>query len=153
MMKKWIQIWYSWGDQETAVEVPDGTDTWEYMKQLAINEAAASFHGHEDAGEIGLKLYKDQKKICLHYPYDNEYCYYLATDTQDYDPNKESAVLSGAEISVFKNLFSKFCISERDAGHCTGGECEWCPVQKGYEEIFDTLDKTEYTSECEEENE
>ena len=85
-MSKWIQIWYSWGDQEAPVEVPEGEDAWEYMKKLAVDEAAVSFHEHEADGAIGMKFYADEGKIVLHYPCDGEYCYYLITDTEDYDP-------------------------------------------------------------------
>lgn len=85
-MEKWIQIWYSWGDQESPVEVPEGTDAWEYMKKLAVDEAAVSFYEHEDEGEIGLKFYADEGKIVLHYPSDDEYCYYLITDAEEYEP-------------------------------------------------------------------
>ena len=85
--KKWIQIWYSWGDQESSIEVPEGTDAWEYMKSLAVNEAEIAFSSHEDEGEIGLQFFVGEEKIVLHYPYDDEYCYYLITDTEDYDPN------------------------------------------------------------------
>lgn len=41
-MNQWIQIWYSWGDQEAPVEVPAGTDAWKYALHLAAEEAAAS---------------------------------------------------------------------------------------------------------------
>jgi hypothetical protein len=86
-MSKWIQIWYSWGDQESPVEVPDGVDAWEYMKKLAVDEAAISFWDHEDEGEVGLSFYVDEGKIILHYNYDDEYCYYLITDEEDYAPD------------------------------------------------------------------
>lgn len=79
-MTEWIRIWYSWGDEEAPIEVPENTDAWEYMKKLAVNEAAIAFYEHEDEGEIGLMFYEDKGKIILHYPYDDEYCYYLITD-------------------------------------------------------------------------
>ena len=84
-MEKWIQIWYSWGDQEPPVKVPDGIDAWEYAKKLAINEADVDFHEHEEYGEIGISCYRDEGKIVLHYASDNEYCYYLITDEEEYD--------------------------------------------------------------------
>lgn len=86
-MNKFIQIWYSWGDQEAPISVPNDVDAWEYMKRLAINEAEIAFSEHEDEGEIGLQLYADAGKIILHYQYDDEYCHYLITDTEDYDPD------------------------------------------------------------------
>lgn len=88
-MNKWIHIWYSFGDHESPYEVPEGVSPWEYIKRLVVNEAARSFLGHEDEGEIGLKFYPDEGKIILHYPYDDEYCYYLITDTEDYEPDSE----------------------------------------------------------------
>lgn len=84
-MSKWIQIWYSWGDQESPVEVPNGTDAWEYAKKLAIDEAERDFFEHEDEGEIGLKFFVNEGKIILHYPCDDEYCYYLITDNEEYN--------------------------------------------------------------------
>lgn len=86
-MSQWIQIWYSWGDQESPVEVPEGMDAWEYMKKLAVDEAEVSFFEHEDEGEIGLSFYADEGKIVLHYGYDDEHCYYLITDDEDYNPD------------------------------------------------------------------
>lgn len=83
---KWIQIWYSWGDIECPVEVSDEIDAWEYIKRLAINEAEISFFEHELEGEIGLSFYPEEEKIILHYACDDEYCYYLITDEEDYDP-------------------------------------------------------------------
>ena len=85
-MEKWIQIWYSWGDQEPPVKVPNGTDAWEYAKQLAVDEAEISFYEHEDDREIGMQFFADEGKIVLHYSYDDEYCYYLITDEEDYEP-------------------------------------------------------------------
>lgn len=85
-MSEWIHIWYSWGDHESPIEVAEGADAWEYMKKLAVDEAAVSFYEHEDEGEIGLKFYVDEGKIVLHYPYDDEYCYYLITDEEDWEP-------------------------------------------------------------------
>lgn len=82
----WIHIWYSWGDFESPLYVPDGVDPWEKMKQLAIDEAEVSFFEHEDDGEIGLQFYPEQKKIILHYPYDDTYCYYLIADAEDFEP-------------------------------------------------------------------
>lgn len=85
-MSRWIQMWYSWGDQETPIEAPVGVDPWEKMKQLAIDEAEVAFFEHEDEGEIGLQFYPEQRKIILHYQYDDTYCYYMITDTEDFTP-------------------------------------------------------------------
>lgn len=83
----WIQIWYSWGDQEEPVKVPEGTDPWEYMKKLVINEAEVSQQEH--AEENGIRFYPEERKIALHYGYDDQYCYYQITDTEDFDPPAE----------------------------------------------------------------
>jgi hypothetical protein len=82
-MKKWIQIWYSWGDQESPVEVPDGIDAWEYMKELAATEVFVSQEEHPYGCTIWP--YPDEYKIVLKYHCDDEYCYYLATEDKDYN--------------------------------------------------------------------
>lgn len=81
-MDKWIQIWYSWGDHESPIKVPKGTDAWEYMKQLVINEVDVS--QDEYPYGCGVWMYPDENKIVLKYYYDNECCYYLITDTEEY---------------------------------------------------------------------
>ena len=83
MNKKWIQIGYSWGDQEEAIEVHENADAWELTKKLAINEAEAACIDHPEY-EIGLRLFPDKNKIALHYLYDDEYCYYIITDNEEY---------------------------------------------------------------------
>lgn len=40
------------------------------------------------------------------------------------------------EKQTFKELFSKYCRQEMNKGHCTGDTCEWCPINKAYDEIF-----------------
>lgn len=47
--------------------------------------------------------------------------------------------LSVSEIEQFKTLFSKFCRGEINAGRCEEDTCEWCPINKAYDEIFDSL--------------
>ena len=81
---KYIQIWYSWGDQESSVEVPDGTDAWEYMKKLVAEEVFVSMEEYPYG--CGVWAYPDEDKIILKYYYDDECCYYLITDEEDYDP-------------------------------------------------------------------
>lgn len=39
------------------------------------------------------------------------------------------------EIKRFKNLFGVYCRHEIELGHCDGDTCEWCPIQKAYEEV------------------
>lgn len=47
--------------------------------------------------------------------------------------------LSALDVEQFKTLFSKFCRGEINAGRCEGDTCEWCPINKAYDEIFDSL--------------
>lgn len=92
-MPKWIQIWYSWGDQESPVEVPEDKDPWEYMMELAFEEVYCAKEMCDPYMEIGLKIAANESGIRLYYPYDGEYCYYLITDEENYNPweDKEDA--------------------------------------------------------------
>lgn len=83
---KYIQIWYSWGDQEPPVKVPDNVDPWEYAKKLAVDEAATAQEMTDD--ELGMRFYEDEGKIVLHYTYDDTFCYYLITDEENFDPEE-----------------------------------------------------------------
>lgn len=85
-MSKWIQIWYSWGDQELPVRVPDGVDPWDYLKQLVIAEMDVS--QEEEAHGCGLWLHRDDGMAELKYFQDNEYCYYLITDDKQFVPKQ-----------------------------------------------------------------
>lgn len=81
-MKKWIQIWYSWGDQEHPVLVPDEVDPWEYLKQLVINEV--DVYQEENPYGCGVWMHPDDQMAELKYFGDNTYCYYLITDHPEY---------------------------------------------------------------------
>lgn len=83
-MKQWIQIWYSWGDQESPVEVPEGRDAWEYMAHLAVKEARIELVEHEPDIDVMVQFSKDMGKVTLHYT-DGQRCYYQITDTEDVD--------------------------------------------------------------------
>ena len=50
--------------------------------------------------------------------------------------------MTNDELRAFKTLFSKYCHAEMGKGHCNGEECEWCPINKAYEEVerFEKLD-------------
>lgn len=50
--------------------------------------------------------------------------------------------LTPEETTQFKQLFSKFCRGEMNAGKCDDDSCELCPVNRAYTEIFDSLDDT-----------
>ena len=85
---KYIQIWYSWGDQEIPVEIPNGVDEWEFMKTIVANEVFVS----QEEYPTGCTVYADVEagKVELKYHSDGEWCYYLITDEEEYDPfNKE----------------------------------------------------------------
>lgn len=87
-MGKWIQIWYSWGDQESPIEVPDEADAWEYMAQLAINELRIDVEEKESDVNTILQFSSTMNKVTLYYA-DGERCYYLITDAEEYNPDEE----------------------------------------------------------------
>lgn len=41
------------------------------------------------------------------------------------------------DMKTFKELFGKYCHQEVKNGHCEPDGCEFCPVNKAYEEIFE----------------
>lgn len=84
---KYIQIWYSWGDQESPVEVPEGTDAWEYMKKIVAQEVFVSQCEHPYGCTVWADY--DEGMVRLKYHYDDEYCYYLITDEEEYEPDIE----------------------------------------------------------------
>lgn len=45
-------------------------------------------------------------------------------------------MMTAQEKQTFKELFSKYCRQEINAGHCDADGCEWCPIDKAYDEIF-----------------
>jgi len=45
--------------------------------------------------------------------------------------------LSPEEESSFKELFSKYCRAQVNAGHCAEGDCGFCPVNGANEKIFE----------------
>lgn len=83
-MKEYIQIWYSWGDQESPVEVPEGVDAWEYLKKLVADEVFVSQEEWPEGCTVWVNAEKG--KVELKYHQDDEYCYYLITKEKDYDP-------------------------------------------------------------------
>lgn len=94
---KWIHIYYSWGDEESPILVPDGTDAWEYAKNLAVREAeVSSVEGPHP--EIGMRFIPSENTITLHYygsnigfgkDYDS-WSYYVITDSPDFEPPEEN---------------------------------------------------------------
>lgn len=47
--------------------------------------------------------------------------------------------LTPEETTQFKQLFSKFCRGEMNAGKCDDDSCESCPVNRAYTEIFASI--------------
>ena len=37
---------------------------------------------------------------------------------------------------LFKQMFSEYCRSEINAGHCDDGDCQWCVVNMAWDKIF-----------------
>ena len=69
-----LKISYSWGDEEPLIPVDSFEHGWEKAKAMAINELETSCTGHEC--ENGISFDEENRKIAVHYMYDNEYCYY-----------------------------------------------------------------------------
>ena len=55
----------------------------------------------------------------------------------------EEADMNETELQVFKILFSRYCRYEVNGGHCTDGDCEFCPVNQAYERIFNSKKQEE----------
>ena len=45
-------------------------------------------------------------------------------------------MITEKEKEIFKELFGKYCRQEINKCHCSGDECNWCPIDKAYNEIF-----------------
>lgn len=86
MDKKWIQIWYSWGDQEHPVEVPAGINPWDYLKRLVIDEIDVA--QEEYPYGCSVWLYPDGNCAEIQYLQDESHCYYLITDKEEYIPDE-----------------------------------------------------------------
>lgn len=84
-MGKWIQIWYSWGDQEHPVKVPDGVSPWEFLKKLVIDEIDVC--QEENHYGCGVWFHPDDGMAELKYFRDNTYCYYLITPYEGFTPD------------------------------------------------------------------
>ena len=37
---------------------------------------------------------------------------------------------------LFKQMFSQYCRSEINAGHCEEHDCQWCAVNMAWDRIF-----------------
>lgn len=50
---------------------------------------------------------------------------------------------------LFKQMFSEYCRSEVNAGHCEDGDCQWCAVNMAWDKIF-RCDEEDCEEDCEE---
>ena len=83
-MNKYIGIWYSWGDIECPVEVPENVDAFNYMMKVALEEVKVSVTESEDTVTIWIKEDNDGSEVVvLNYHRDNEYCYYKIFDSEE----------------------------------------------------------------------
>lgn len=83
-MNKYIGIWYSWGDVEYPVKVPEGRDAFNYMIEIALKEVKISITESEDIVAIWIKEDDNGNEIVvLNYQRDNEYCYYKIFDSEE----------------------------------------------------------------------
>jgi hypothetical protein len=83
-MSKHIGIWYSWGDVECPIEVPENADAFNYMMKMALEEVRVSITESEDAVTIWIK--EDDNGgdvVVLNYHSYNEYCYYKIFDSEE----------------------------------------------------------------------
>ena len=81
---KYICIWYSWGDIESPVEVPEDEEPFDYMMEIALNEVRVSVVANESPVTIGIEdnEYGDEI-VVLNYHKDNEFCYYKVFDNEE----------------------------------------------------------------------
>lgn len=82
-MSKYIGIWYSRGDVEYPVEVPENVDAFDYMMKTALEEVRVSITESEDAVTIWVKEDDGREIVVLNYHSDNEYCYYKIFDSEE----------------------------------------------------------------------
>ena len=52
-------------------------------------------------------------------------------------------MLTDEETEKFQALFSKYCRGEINKNHCSDGDCEFCPVNSAYKEIFHSAGEVE----------
>lgn len=52
--------------------------------------------------------------------------------------------MTNDEIKEFKEMFGKYCRDQINKGNCAGDTCEWCPIQKAYDEVenFEKVNST-----------
>ena len=80
---KYICIWYSWGDIESPIKVPEKEDAFDYMMSIALEEVKTSIVEDEEPVTIWVKENDDGEEIIvINYHYNNEFCYYKVFDNE-----------------------------------------------------------------------
>lgn len=75
MEERWmLKIAYSWGDEESDLIFTSFDDAWTKAKLMALEEIETCNIEHDL--EMGLFINKEEKRIILHYTYDDSYCFY-----------------------------------------------------------------------------
>ena len=83
-MKKFeIHISYSWGDEESPIEIEKESieEAFGYMIDLAIKELKTSLQEWNEPHNI--RVYPNESKVTLWYGYDDENCYYKLVEMED----------------------------------------------------------------------
>ena len=52
----------------------------------------------------------------------------------------KNEMLSPDDVAQFRALFSRYCRGEINANRCEPDCCDTCPINRAYEDIFDSLD-------------
>lgn len=75
MEERWmLKIAYSWGDEESDLIFTSFDDAWTKAKLMALEEIEICNIEHDL--EMGLFINEEEKRIILHYTYDDSYCFY-----------------------------------------------------------------------------
>lgn len=88
-MKKYIAIWYSWGEQEPAVEVPEEKDPWMYMAELASRETHIELTENEPIIDVMLQFSRNMDMVTLYYT-DGKKCFYKIVEDEEWDYETDS---------------------------------------------------------------
>lgn len=49
--------------------------------------------------------------------------------------------MTNEDRKKFKELFSQYCQEELNKGHCSDGDCAFCPINRAYQEIFPDVEE------------
>ena len=81
---KYICIWYSWGEVESPVKVPEDKDAFDYMVELALKEVGIVIV--EESKRATIWTNEDDNGntiIVLNYGWSDDYCYYKIFDNEE----------------------------------------------------------------------